>query len=79
MTPVESIPTGNSTAADLETLTLKRQLPFQTSPEMAFILICRENKNYWKSYHGYTGVLNIRARFQSRSAYESFSKPVPEI
>ena len=79
MTPVESIPTGNSTAADLETLTLNRHLPFQTSPEMAFILICRENKKYRKSYHGYTGVLNIRARFQSRSAYESFSKPVPEV
>ena len=75
MTPVESIPTGNSTAADLETLTLS----FQTSPEMAIILICRENKKYRKSYHGYTGVLNVGARLHSRSVYESFSKPVPEV
>ena len=40
MTPVESIPTGNSMETHLKMMTL----PYQTSPEVAFILICRENK-----------------------------------
>ena len=44
MTPVESIPTGNSTGTHLKMVTL----PCQTSPEMAFILICRENKKISK-------------------------------
>ena len=44
MTPVESIPTGNSTGTNLKMMTV----PCQTSPEMAFILICRENKKYRK-------------------------------
>ena len=44
MTPVESIPTGNSTGTHLKMMTL----PCQTSPEMAFILICRENKKISK-------------------------------
>lgn len=57
MTPVESIPTGNSTGTHLKMMTLL----YQTPPEMAFILICRENKEkYRKSFDRYTEDFSLK-------------------
>ena len=77
MTPVESIPTGNSMETHLKMMTL----PYQTSPEMAFILICRENKKKYIEnllidiqyiIYGSPDRLCLQY-FRSKSASESFS------